>query len=72
MTIETLNAIKDEAINLDSSLTALDAKLTEAEIGGAEIPAAVDEALANLALNLNTVHMWVQQAIINGMEGGNE
>ena len=66
MTIETLNAIKSEADAINTGLIALDSKLTDAELSGVVIPTAVDDALLNLSLNLNTIINWVNQAIADG------
>lgn len=70
MTIETLNAIKAEIIVIDAGLTALDSKLTDAELAGVVIPAAVDDALLNLSVNLQTILTWVEQAITDGGNTG--
>ena len=66
MTIETLNAIKSEADAINTRLTALDSKLTDAELDGVVIPTAVDDALLNLTVNLQTIINWVNQAIADG------
>lgn len=66
MTIETLNAIKSEADAINVELTTLDSKLTDAELAGVVIPTAVDDALLNLSLNLQTIINWVNQAIADG------
>lgn len=70
MTIETLNAIKTEIIAIDAGLTTLDSKLTDAELAGVVIPAAVDDALLNLSVNLQTILTWVNQAIADGGNTG--
>ena len=70
MTIETLNAIKAEIITIDAGLTTLDSKLTDAELAGVVIPAAVDDALLNLSVNLQTILTWVNQAIADGGNSG--
>lgn len=66
MTIETLNAIKTEANAINTGITALDAKLTDAELAGVVIPTSVDDALLNLTINLQTIITWVNQAIADG------
>ena len=68
MTIETLNAIKDEALGLESSLADLAVKITEAENNGVVVPASVDDAYARMGVSLKVILDWVEQAITDGTE----
>lgn len=67
MTIETLNAIKSEAVTLQTSIDVLNVRLSDYEvIDGGVVPDEVDRAWANLTLNLDTIINWVNQAIADG------
>lgn len=67
MTIETLNAIKSEAVTLQTSIDVLNVRLSDYEvIDGGVVPDEVDQAWANLTLNLDTIINWVNQAIADG------
>ena len=71
MTIETLNAIKDEALSLKLGLDFLNTKLEEYETVSIEdIPDQVNAAWENLHLNLDTIITWVNQAIADGGNTG--
>lgn len=64
MTIETLNAIKDEALSLKVGVDVLNTKLEEYEAVSLEdIPIEVNDAWTNLHLNLDIIITWVNQAI---------
>ena len=68
MTIETLNAIKDEVVTLESSLADLAVKITEAEDNGVVVPAPVDDAYAQMGVSLKVILDWVNEALENGTE----
>ena len=68
MTIETLNAIKDDATTLRSGLLDMAEKVSLVEAEGLVIPSEVDAALDAILLDLNTVLAWVEQAITDGTE----
>lgn len=63
MTIETLNAIKDEATTLRSGLLDMADKVSLAEAEGVVIPDDVDVAMDAVLVNLGTVLSWVEQAL---------
>ena len=66
MTIETLNAIKTQAVSLEQQVASLGAAVTEAENQGVIIPADVDNAFEEIRFNLTVIVEWVQQAIDSG------
>lgn len=66
MTIETLNAIKAEAEALNTSMSDLAVKITDAEDNGVAVPATVDEAYTNIITSLQTILTWVNKAIEDG------
>lgn len=66
MTIETLNAIKAEAEALNTSISDLAVKITDAEDNGVAVPATVDEAYTNIITSLQTILTWVNKAIEDG------
>ena len=68
MTIETLNAIKDDATTLRSGLLDMADKVSLVEAEGVVVPAEVDVALDAILVDLNTVLTWVNQAITDGTE----
>ena len=68
MTIETLNAIKDDATALRAGLLDMADKVSLVEAEGVVVPADVDVALDAILVNLNTVISWVNQAITDGTE----
>ena len=68
MTIETLNAIKDDATALRTGLLDMADKVSLVEAEGVVVPAEVDVALDAILVDLNTVLTWVEQAIDNGTE----
>ena len=68
MTIETLNAIKDDATTLRSGLLDMADKVSLVEAEGVVIPDDVDVAMDAILVNLGTVLSWVEQAITDGTE----
>ena len=68
MTIETLNAIKDDATTLRSGLLDMADKVSLVEAEGLVIPAEVDVALDAILFDLGTILSWVEQAITDGTE----
>ena len=68
MTIETLNAIKDDATTLRTGLLDMADKVSLVEAEGVVVPAEVDVALDAILVDLNTVLTWVNQAITDGTE----
>jgi len=68
MTIETLNAIKDDATALRTGLLDMADKVSLVEAEGIVIPDDVDVALDAILVNLGTVLSWVEQAITGGTE----
>lgn len=68
MTIETLNAIKDDATALRTGLLDMADKVSLVEAEGIVVPAEVDDALDAILVNLGTVLSWVEQAITDGTE----
>ena len=66
MTIETLNAIKDEAVALQVGIDNFAQTITNAELAGVEIPQEVDDAYTALTVNLGIIYTWVLQAIEDG------
>lgn len=66
MTIETLNAIKAEADELNGRVANLANLLDTAESESVVIPQEVDLALDELASNIFTIISWVNQAIADG------
>lgn len=68
MTIEALNAIKDDATTLRSGLLDMADKVSLVEAEGVVIPDDVDVAMDAILVNLNTVLTWVNQAITDGTE----
>ena len=68
MTIETLNAIKDDATTLRSGLLYMVDKVSLVEAEGLVIPAEVDVALDAILFDLGTILSWVEQAITDGTE----
>ena len=63
MTIETLNAIKDDATTLRSGLLDMAEKVSLVEAEGLVIPSEVDVALDAILVDLGTVLSWVEQAL---------
>lgn len=69
MTIETLNAIKSEAVNLQASLDVLNIRISDYEFAASTtVPAEVNNAWISIQVNLTTILDWVEQAIDNGTE----
>lgn len=68
MTIETLNAIKDDATTLRSGLLEMAEKVSLVEAEGLVIPSEVDVALDAILVDLGVILAWVEQAIDNGTE----
>ena len=68
MTIETLNAIKDDATTLRSGLLDMAEKVSLVEAEGLVIPSEVDVALDAILVDLGVILAWVEQAIDNGTE----
>lgn len=68
MTIETLNAIKDDATALRTGLLDMADKVSLVEAEGVVIPDDVDVAMDAILVNLGTVLSWVNQAIADGTE----
>ena len=68
MTIETLNAIKDDATALRTGLLDMMDKVSLVEAEGVVIPDDVDVAMDAILVNLGTVLSWVEQAITDGTE----
>jgi len=69
MTIETLNAIKDEAVNLQASIDILNIRISDYEFAAnTTVPPEVNNAWISLGLNLTTILTWVNLAITNGTE----
>ena len=66
MTIETLNAIKAEADELNGRVVNLAHLLDTAEAESVLIPQEVDLALDDLAGSIFTIISWVNQAIEDG------
>ena len=66
MTIETLNAIKDEAVALQVGIDNFAQTITNAELAGVEIPQEVDDAYTALTVNLGIIYTWVLQALEDG------
>lgn len=67
MTIETLNAIKTEAVTLQTSIDVMNIRLNDYEIAvGSSVPPEINQAWANLTTNLTTIKLWVDQAIADG------
>lgn len=63
MTIETLNAIKDDATALRTGLLDMADKVSLVEAEGIVVPAEVDDALDAILVDLGTVLAWVEQAL---------
>ena len=63
MTIETLNAIKDDATALRAGLLDMADKVSLVEAEGVVIPDDVDVAMDAILVNLGTVLSWVEQAL---------
>ena len=68
MTIETLNAIKDDATTLRSGLLDMAEKVSLVEAEGLVIPSEVDVALDAILVDLGVILTWVNQAITDGTE----
>ena len=68
MTIETLNAIKDDATTLRSGLLDMAEKVSLVEAEGLVIPSEVDVALDAILVDLGVILAWVEQAITDGTE----
>ena len=68
MTIETLNAIKNDATTLRSGLLDMAEKVSLVEAEGLVIPSEVDVALDAILVDLGVLLAWVQQAITDGTE----
>ena len=68
MTIETLNAIKNDATTLRSGLLDMAEKVSLVEAEGLVIPLEVDVALDAILVDLGVILAWVEQAIDNGTE----
>ena len=68
MTIETLNAIKDDATTLRSGLLDMAEKVSLVEAEGLVIPSEVDVALDGIIVDLGVILAWVEQAITDGTE----
>lgn len=66
MTIETLNAIKAEAVALQVGINNFGQTITNAELAGVEIPQDIDGAYTALSVNLGIIYTWVLQAIEGG------
>ena len=60
MTIEALNAIKDEATTLQTSIDVLNIRLNDY---GVQVPEEINFAWSNLGANLAVIVDWVNQAI---------
>ena len=60
MTIETLNAIKDDATALRTGLLDMADKVSLVEAEGVVVPAEVDVALDAILVNLGTVLSWME------------
>ncbi len=69
MTIEALNAIKDDAKALRTGLLDMADKVSLVEAEGVVVPAEVDVALDAILVDLGTILAWVEQAITDGTEG---
>ena len=63
MTIETLNAIKDDATALRTGLLDMADKVSLVEAEGVVVPAEVDVALDAILVDLGTILTWVEQAL---------
>lgn len=68
MTIETLNAIKDDATALRTGLLDMADKVSLVEAEGVVVPAEVDVALDAILVDLGVILSWVEQAITDGTE----
>ena len=68
MTIEALNAIKDDATTLRAGLLDMAEKVSLVEAEGLVIPSEVDVALDAILVDLGVILAWVEQAIDNGTE----
>ena len=68
MTIETLNAIKDDATALRAGLLDMADKVSLVEAEGLVIPSEVDVALDAILVDLGVILAWVEQAITDGTE----
>lgn len=68
MTIETLNAIKDDATTLRTGLLDMADKVSLVEAEGVVVPAEVDAALDGILVDLGRILAWVEQAITDGTE----
>ena len=68
MTIETLNAIKDDATALRTGLLDMADKVSLVEAEGVVVPAEVDVALDAILVDLGVILAWVEQAITDGTE----
>jgi hypothetical protein len=66
MTIETLNAIRAEAVALQVGIDNFAQTITNAELAGVEIPQEIDDAYTALTVNLGIIYTWVLQAIEDG------
>jgi hypothetical protein len=66
VTIETLNAIKAEAVALQVGINNFGQTITNAELAGVEIPQDIDGAYTALSVNLGIIYTWVLQAIEGG------
>lgn len=71
MTIETLNAIKDDATALRTGLLDMADKVSLVEAEGVVVPDDVDVAMDAILLDLNTVLTWVEQAL-QAIDNGTE
>ena len=63
MTIETLNAIKDDATALRTGLLDMADKVSLVEAEGVVVPAEVDVALDAILVDLGVILSWVEQAL---------
>lgn len=64
MTIETLNAIKSEAVAMNLRFDSMVDSVVAAE--GVIIPIEVDNALDSISISLSTIFTWVNQEIEDG------
>ena len=71
MTIETLNAIKDDATTLRSGLLDMAEKVSLVEAEGLVIPSEVDVALDAIFVDLGVILAWVEQAL-QAIDNGTE
>ena len=71
MTIEALNAIKDEATTLQTSIGVLNIRMSDYELAsGSAVPADVNNAWVSIDSGINTILTWVNQAIADGGNTG--